>query len=166
MLLSALPQDHAVAVATEVARTLPVAQLFATAGLAEPSFVDPSQGGVPEALDPRLTITAPPLRAVDDPAAGRRFLRTYARRYGSVQPSAIYGYAAMALLLDAVRRATADGAREATRSRVLHEILTTRNLPSVLGTYSIDGHGDTSLDRFGVYRAVDGRIVFTQSRQG
>jgi branched-chain amino acid transport system substrate-binding protein len=166
ILISALPQNHAVAVTEAVARAAPSARLFATAGLAGPGFVDPALGGIPVALDPRMTITAGMLGPRDYPPAGRRFLRQYAKRYGTAPPDAIFGYAAMSLLLDAVTRATADGDRDAIRSRVLHEIFATRDLASVLGTYGIDWRGDTSLHRFGVYHVADGRLVFWQARRG
>ena len=65
-----------------VARAVPGADLFATAGLAEPSYVDPTKGGIPAALDSRVTITAGMLGPQDYPPAGQRFLRAYARRYG------------------------------------------------------------------------------------
>jgi branched-chain amino acid transport system substrate-binding protein len=166
VLISALPQNHAAAVTEAVARAVPGASLFATAGLAGPSFVDPAHGGIPATLDPRLTITAGMLGPRDYPPAGRRLLRQYAKRYGAPPADAIFGYAAMGLLLDAVTRATAGGDREATRTRVLHEIFTTRGLASVLGTYGIDGRGDTTLRRFGVYDVVGGRLVFSQARRG
>ena len=44
VLISALPQDNAAAVTDAVARALPGAQLFATASLAESSYVDPASG--------------------------------------------------------------------------------------------------------------------------
>jgi len=166
VLVSALPQNHAVAVTEAVAREVPDALLFATAGLAGPSFVDPAYGGVRTTLDPRLTITAGMLGPQDYPPAGRRFLRDYAARYGPPPPDAIFGYAAMSLMLSAVTRATADGDRAATRSRVLHEIFETRDLESVLGTYGIDSRGDTTLRRFGVYHVADGKLVFWQARRG
>lgn len=165
VLISALPQNHAAAVTGAIARAAPSALLFATAGLAGPSFVDPADGGVPATLDPRLTITAGTLGARDYPPAGRRFLRDYAKRYGSPPPDAIFGYAAMSLLLDAVTRATA-GDLEATRTRVLHEIFATRDLDSVLGTYGIQSCGNTTLRSFGVYHVADGRLVFWQARRG
>jgi branched-chain amino acid transport system substrate-binding protein len=166
VMISALPQNHAAAVITAVARMAPTAGLFATAGLAVPSFVDPAHGGIPVELDPRMTITAAMLGPRDYPASGRQFLSEYARRYGSTPPDAIFGYAAMGLLLDAVTRATADGDREATRSRVLREIFEVHGLRSVLGIYSIDRRGDTTLDRFGVYHLAGGRLVYWQARRG
>jgi branched-chain amino acid transport system substrate-binding protein len=165
VMISALPQNHAAAVTEAVARATPGARLFATAGLASPGFVDPAHGGIPKALDPRVTMTVATLGTDDYPAAGQRFLRQYSARYGAPPPDAIFGYAAMSLLLEAVSRATSDD-REATRSRVLREIFEVDDLPSVLGTYSIDRQGDTSIDRFGVYRLTDGRLEFWRARRG
>jgi branched-chain amino acid transport system substrate-binding protein len=166
VMISALPQSHPVALTEAVARAVPNADLFATAGLAEPSYVDPAHGGIPVALDPRVTITAGMLGPQDYPPAGRQFLRAYASRYGFVQSGAIFGYAAMSLLLDAISRATAEGGHQVTRSSVLKQLFETHNLPSVLGTYSIDGRGDTTLDRFGVYHVVNGQLMFWQARRG
>jgi branched-chain amino acid transport system substrate-binding protein len=166
VMISALPQNHAAAVTEAVARAVPTAGLFATATLATPGFVDPAEGGIPETLDPRMTITSPMLGATDYPAAGRAFLREYAARYGAPPPDAIFGYAAMSLLLDAVTRATENGDRDATSSKVLREIFAVRDLRSVLGTYSIDRRGDTSIDRFGIYHLAGGRLVFWQARRG
>jgi len=166
VLISALPQSHPVALTEAIGRALPDADLFATAGLAEPSYVDPTHGGIPLALDPRLTITAGMLGPQDYPSAGQRFLRAYARRYGPVQSDAIFGYAAMSLLLHAIRAATGGVGHQVTRSSVLKQLFKTHDLPSVLGTYSIDSNGDTTLDRFGVYRVVDGQLLFWQARRG
>ena len=166
VMISALPQSHPVALTEAVARTVPDADLFATAGLAEPSYVDPAHGGIPVALDPRVTITAGMLGPQDYPPAGQRFLRAYAKRYGPVQSGAIFGYAAMALLLDAIRGATAEDGHQVTRSSVIEQLFETHDLPSVLGTYSIDSLGDTTLDRFGVYHVVEGQLLFWQARRG
>ena len=166
VLVSALPQDNAAAVATTIARALPSAQLFATASLADPAFVDPRDGGVPESIDSRLTITCATLSAADYPPAGRRLLREIARRDGPGQLDAIFGYEAMSLMLAAIDRASADGTRDVTRLRVLHEVLTTRDRRSVLGTYSMSSGGDTSLRSFGVYRVARGRMVFVTAMRG
>jgi branched-chain amino acid transport system substrate-binding protein len=166
VMISALPQSHPVALTEAVARTLPEADLFATAGLAEPSYVDPAHGGIPAALDSRVTITAGMLGPQNYPLAGQRFLRTYAQRYGPVPSDAIFGYAAMSLLLNAIHAATAEDGHQVTRSSVLAQLFKTRELPSVLGPYSIDRRGDTTVDRFGVYHLVGGRLIFWQARRG
>ena len=52
VLISALPQDNAVALTDQLGRALPHAQLFATAGLAEPAFFNPAHGGVSASWGP------------------------------------------------------------------------------------------------------------------
>ena len=63
----------------------------------------------------------------------------------------------MGLLLDAIRRAGSNGS---DRGAVIDEVLSTRDRRSVLGTYSIDGDGDTTLDSVSGYRISDGLPVF------
>jgi branched-chain amino acid transport system substrate-binding protein len=72
----------------------------------------------------------------------------------------------MSLILDAISRATAGGTRPALRSRVVAAIFATRDRHSVLGTYSIDSDGDTTLTRYGVWRVVDGELVFWKAITG
>jgi len=42
-------------------------------------------------------------------------------------------------------------------------LFATRDRRSVLGTYSIDPNGDTTLRRYGVYGIVAGRLTFWQA---
>jgi branched-chain amino acid transport system substrate-binding protein len=160
VLISALTEENAVLVTEQIAHALPDARLFASSGLAESTYTDPDEGGIPLALDPRLVITVATLDPSAYPPAGRRFFAVYARRYGSPQPYAIFGYEAMSLMLDAISRATDRGTATAIRSKVVAAIFATHDRHSVLGTYSIDHNGDTSLDRYGVYRVHDGQLAF------
>jgi branched-chain amino acid transport system substrate-binding protein len=143
ILISALPQDNAVALTDQLGRALPAAKLFATAGLAERAYLDPAHGGVSASLG-----------------------AAYARRYGGWQPDAIYGYDAMSLILDAVSRATEHGTRPAVRSRVTHALFATRDRQSVLGTYGITRLGDTTQHLWGVYRVKSGRLAFWKVMSG
>lgn len=158
VLISADTENHAVLLTEQVAAALPHAKLFGTAGLAESTFTDESQGGVPVALDHRLLITVASVNGASYRAAGRTFLAAYARRYGPPEPYAIFGYEAMTLLLDAISRATRHGTEPAERSKVRAVIFATRDRNSVLGTYSIDLSGDTTLRWYGAYRVVGGRL--------
>ena len=166
VLFGALTEDHAVLLTRQIAAAVPAAQIFGTAGLAEGTYVDPQLGGIPLALDSRVLITSPALDPAAYPPAGRRFFRLYTRRYGNPQPSAIFGYEAMSLMLAAISRATDQGTVEATRSNVVSALFATRNRHSVLGTYSIDAHGDTSLNRYGVYQVVAGSLRFLKATRG
>ena len=57
VLIGAITEDHAVQVTRQIAAALPNARIFAPAGLAESTFVDPGQGGIPVSIDPRVLIT-------------------------------------------------------------------------------------------------------------
>src|SRR5581483_1526818 len=107
----------------------------------------------PASLDERVLLTAVA------PGA-RAFYTSYTRSYDDPEPDAIYGYEAMSLILSAISRSTDDGRRDARRSQVREAIFDTRDRRSVLGTYSIEPTGDTTLSRFGVYRIVDGSLRF------
>ncbi len=160
VLICALTESNAVLLTKQIAAGLPDARLFGSAGLAESTYANPAQGGIPTSLDPRVLLTVATLAPSDYPPAGMSFFANYARRYGQPQPYAIFGYEAMSLLLSAISRATHDGRVDARRSEVVEALFATRNRHSVLGTYSIDHHGDTTLKRYGVYRLVGGQLTF------
>lgn len=160
VLISAIPSSHAPLLTEQVAAAVPSARVFASAGLADSTYADPQLGGIPVALDSRLLVTAPTLGAGDDPLSARAVYAAYSLRYGDPQPLAIYGYEAMSVMLAAIGRATDHGRAPALRSKVVAAIFATRDRRSVIGTYSIDSSGDTTLDRYGVWKVVDGRLEF------
>ena len=61
----------------------------------------------------------------------------------------------MSAVLDAIARA---GSRD--RAAVVRAFFATRDRDSVLGRYSIDANGDTTLSTYGVVRIRSGRFVF------
>jgi ABC-type branched-subunit amino acid transport system substrate-binding protein len=69
----------------------------------------------------------------------------------------------MELMLRAISRATGGGHRAAQRSKVVAAIIPSPPVQSLLGTYRIDAAGDTTIDRYGIYRIVDGRTSYVQS---
>jgi branched-chain amino acid transport system substrate-binding protein len=109
-------------------------------------------------LHDRLHLTSPFIDPSRLSPQGRRFVRRYEEGFHRLaEPAAAYGYEAMALLLDAIRRAGADGDQ---RDAVIDEVLATRDRRSVIGAYSIDGNGDTTLEEISGYRIDRGRPVF------
>ena len=64
---------------------------------------------------------------------------------------------AMSVVLDAIRAA---GAHGNDRQRVIEQFFALTNRDSVLGRYSIEADGETTLARYGVDRVVNGRPVF------
>ncbi len=166
VMVSALPGADAVLLTEQVAAASPHAKLFGTAGVAESTFVDPRLGGLPQRLDHRLQITSPALGPSAYPPEGERFLIRYTRLYGSPPPEAIFGYDTMSLLLASIGRASHGGTRPVRRSRVLSAVFATRNRQSVLGAYSLQSWGDTTLRRYGVFRVTRGRLAFAGAVQG
>jgi branched-chain amino acid transport system substrate-binding protein len=160
VLISAITEDNAVLLTKDIAAAMPTAKIFGTGGLAESTYADPEQGGIPRSLDSRVLITAAPLGPTASPASGQAFYARYQQAHGDPEPYAIFGYEAMSLMLSAIARATDDGTKPAQRSKVRAAIFSTRNRKSVLGTYSIRPDGDTTLRRYGVYRVVGGHLQF------
>lgn len=129
------------------------ADIFGPDPLLTPAFLrDTTRSGarlrlISSFLDPSLL-----------PPSGRKFVRDFHARYQHrPEPAAAYGYESMALLLDAIRRAGDDGD---SRAAVIDALLSTTERRSILGTYSIDGNGDTTLDSVTGYRISDGLPVF------
>jgi branched-chain amino acid transport system substrate-binding protein len=158
--ISAISGSNAVPVTKQIASALPHARIFAGSGVAQSTYVSPTQGGIPLADDPRVLITSPALGGSAYPPAARGFFAAFGRRYGSPQPDAILGYESMRLMLSAIREATHGGRRPARRSAVVSAIFNTRHRHSVLGTYSIDPTGDTTMASYGVWRVVSGSLRF------
>lgn len=106
----------------------------------------------------RLRLTA----AAQDPSQlppphGPRFVRRFRADYGREPgPYAAYGYEAMDVVVSSIERA----AEPVDRATILDAFFDIRNRDSVLGTYSIDELGDTTLNRLAGYRVHDGRPVF------
>ena len=164
--LSAIAESNAAPLTTAVAAALPQARIFASDGVADGAYLDPARGGIPLGLDHRVFLTMAPLDESAYPPASQAFFADYQKRYGPVAPYAIYGYAAMSLMLRAIDRATDHGRRVADRPKVLAAIFATRDRRSVLGTYSIERGGDITVRQYGAYRVAGGRLVFLRAFEG
>jgi branched-chain amino acid transport system substrate-binding protein len=166
VLLSALDGPSAARLARELAVELPNAKLFASSTLAQPSFTQSAKGGLAPALDSRVLILSPALGGSAYPPPGRAMLAAYARQFGPAPPQAVFGYTAMSLMLDAIRRATDNGRKAAQRSKVVAALFARGAHQSVLGPYGIDANGDTTLGSYGIYRVMNGRLVFLRAATG
>jgi branched-chain amino acid transport system substrate-binding protein len=103
-------------------------------------------------------VTVATLAADKYPPAGQKFLKDYQTTYGKKpEPYALYGYESMALILDGMKRA---GSKANDRTAVNQAIHSTKNRQSVLGTYSINANGDTSLTDYGLYTIKGGELTF------
>jgi branched-chain amino acid transport system substrate-binding protein len=159
--LSGIVDNNGVQLTKDIAAGVPNAKIYAPDGFCESGWVSPKEGGVPTSLDGRLQCTVATLSPDSYPPAGKQFFQQYESKYGkgNLNPYAIYGYAAMSLALDAIKRA---GDKGNDRQTVINQLFATKNLPSVLGTYSIDKNGDTSVTDYGLYKVSNGEIVFSK----
>jgi branched-chain amino acid transport system substrate-binding protein len=163
ILIAADTESGAVLLTTDLAAAMPTVKIFGSAGLAESTFADPAEGGIPLSVDPRVVVTSPTLGINEYPPSARAFNTAYERRFGPPEPDAILGYEAMSLMLSAIEQATDKGTKAAVRSAVGRAIFETRDRHSVLGTYSINANGDTSLRRYGVWGIDQGQLTFWEA---
>jgi branched-chain amino acid transport system substrate-binding protein len=103
-----------------------------------------------------LSTPALPASLYPDPA--RRVLSDYRRQFGGEGGAyALYGYEAMSAVLLAIRAA---GSRGNDRQTVIARFFAIKGRASVLGRYSIQADGETTLARYGVDRIRGGRPRF------
>jgi branched-chain amino acid transport system substrate-binding protein len=105
------------------------------------------------------TFLTTPILPVDRyPPPAARVLAAYRRRFGSEGNAyALYGYEAMSVALEAIRQAGPSGN---DRQTVVAKFFATKNRDSVLGRYSMQPNGETTLSRYGADRVQGGRAVF------
>jgi len=145
----------ALALLTQAGRQLgPAASLYVTKGVAEPGLFAPPTG-LPEELAPRVTATLP-TRGESSPSPTRQALldELGAEPRSPRDLYALYGYETMRLALDAIARS-----RTGRPPDVLEALFNTAERRSVLGTYSVEDSGDTTLDAYGVYGIENGRLM-------
>ncbi len=93
-------------------------------------------------------------------AAGQKFLTDYNAKYGKLtEPYAIYGYETMNVLLQAIENVCASGGDPSSRKAVNDAVFAIKNFNGVLGTWSFDANGDTSLTDMSIYQAKNGAYV-------
>jgi branched-chain amino acid transport system substrate-binding protein len=130
----------------------PAAKLFAPSALATQAFVTKLSPAAQRAL----TVSQPGFYKNLN-AAGQKFLSDFQATFGHAPAAeAIFGYEAMAAVLAVLREA---GSSAGNRGTVIRDYLAIKNRQSVLGTYSIDSNGDTSLDAFTLSHVEGGRLV-------
>ncbi len=163
MVYAGITANNAVQIFKDFAAALPEAKLYGPDGIAESGFADPEEGGVPVDVGAKVRVSIAVLPADKYPPGGQRLFTDYEAENGdsSPDPYAIYGYEAMSLTLDAIERAAAKG--KVDRAAVIEQLFATKDRDSVLGTYSIDANGDTTLTDYGSYRIENGGLVFDET---
>ena len=95
-------------------------------------------------------------------AKGKQFVQDYESQHDdAIQPYTAYAYEAANVMLDAIERASKEG--EVTREAVLQQIFTTEDFDGVLGTWSFDEDGDTSLTELSIQRVENGQFEYQRT---
>jgi branched-chain amino acid transport system substrate-binding protein len=81
------------------------------------------------------------------PAKGQDFIKRYKAKYGPPQSYTLYGYECMGAILTAIKNA---GSKD--RKAVLTAMSNLKDYDGILGKWSFDKNGDTSLTEFTVFR--------------
>ena len=135
-----------------VAGSNPSAKLFGPSALDAPVVRRGAVAGGPEPV--RLGARVPE----GGPDPGREHVRVgFTAAYGHAPAvQAIFGYEAMAAVLSVLKEA---GAAADNRTTVVKDFFAIKNRQSVLGTYSINSTGDTSIAPFVFTRLKGGQLV-------
>ena len=101
-----------------------------------------------------IRVTSAALDPTQLPPAAAGFFASFEEAYERAPGRyAAYGYEAMALVLDSIERAE----DPLDRGAVVDAFFATEDRESILGTYSIDDVGDTTLSQLGAYEVIRGR---------
>jgi branched-chain amino acid transport system substrate-binding protein len=146
----------------DVNAAIPTAKLYGADGVCESGFTNPSKDGIPKSVGAKFVCTVATLDLSSYPG-GQEFLNAFKAEYNDPKPDpyAIYGYEGMKLVLDTIKAAGKDGT---TRAGFLKTLLATKDRDSVLGKYSFDENGDTTLTDYGLYKVgPDGNPTFAET---
>jgi branched-chain amino acid transport system substrate-binding protein len=167
VLLGATPGVGAMALWRELHTMVPRAKLFAPSTLATPAFlagVATAGGTCTNAQGTSVRcrsaagatyVTSPILQPRQYPAAARAVAAAYLRRFKTRATAyALYGYDAMEDILTAIKLAGRQATDRADLLRVFFHHLGV--IHGAIGSYTINGNGDSSLRTFDGYRVTAG----------
>jgi branched-chain amino acid transport system substrate-binding protein len=154
MFFGGITQNKGVQVFKDVNAANPTMKLFGPDGVAESAFATKLGSSV----EKQTYITNPTLDPKLYPPAAQDFFAKFKQKFGNdPQPYAIYGYEAMKVALLAIQNA---GDKGNDKQAVIDAFFKIKDRDSVLGKYSIDENGDTTLSDYGADRVESGKLVF------
>jgi branched-chain amino acid transport system substrate-binding protein len=152
-LFAGTTDSGAAAIFKAVAAAAPSMQLFGPAAVADQAFAR----ALPAAVQRRMHVTTPALPPRLLPPAAREFRDRFRATFGHAPaPEALQAYEAASAVVHAIRAA---GEKGNDRRSVAKAFFAIRDRDSVLGRYSIDRFGDTSLSRYAGNRMENSRFV-------
>ena len=157
MFFAGVTANGAVQLYKDFAAAIPGLKMYGGDGVCESGFANAKQGGIPVNVANATKCTVATLPPDEYPAEAKQFFTDFKQKYGTKNPDpyAIYGYEAMRLALDAIERS-----KTGKKEDVLKALFDTKDRQSVLGTYSIDENGDTSLTDYGIFSLKGGEVKF------
>jgi branched-chain amino acid transport system substrate-binding protein len=154
MFFGGITQNKGVQVFKDVSAANPTMKLFGPDGVAESAF----STKLGSSVEKNTYITNPTLDPKLYPPAAQDFFAKFKQKFGNdPQPYAIYGYEAMKVALLAIQNA---GDKGNDKQAVIDAFFKIKDRDSVLGKYSIDENGDTTLSDYGADRVESGKLVF------
>jgi branched-chain amino acid transport system substrate-binding protein len=154
MFFGGIVENKAVQVWRDLHAANPTLKLFGPDGVALTDFTSK----IPADSASVTFITNPTLDPKLYPPAAQDFFKTYKSKFGKdPEPYAIYGYEAMKVALLAIQNA---GDKGNDRQAVIDQFFKIKDRDSVLGKYSIDANGDTTLSDYGGNTVKNGKLVF------
>lgn len=155
-----ITSNNGVQIYKDFSAAIPTAKLYGPDGVAEAGFFDTKEGGIPASVAKKVKLTVATLSPDSYGDVGKKFFADYEAEYGEKNPNpySIYGYEAMSLALDAIARS-----KTGKKDDVIKALFATKDRDSVLGTYSIDENGDTTLTDYGVYKIENGEQAFLET---
>ncbi len=154
MFFGGITQNKGVQLFTDIHAANPTAKLFGPDGVAESPFTTKLSPSVQKVT----YVTNPTLDPKLYPPSAQALFDKYKQKYGiDPEPYAIYGYEAMKVALLAIQNA---GDKGNDRQAVIDSFFKIKDRDSVLGKYSIDPNGDTTLSDYGADKVVGGKLVF------
>ncbi|HVW19024.1 MAG TPA: branched-chain amino acid ABC transporter substrate-binding protein [Solirubrobacteraceae bacterium] len=148
----------------DINAAMPTAKLYGGDGVCESGFTNPKQKGVTPAVDKKFQCTIATLNLNSYPG-GKNFLAAFKKAYNDPHPDpyAIYGYEAGSLFVATLTKLGLKATGKDGKANVLKALFATKNRHSVLGVYSFDKNGDTTLTDYGAYKVVGGLPTYAKA---
>jgi len=154
MFFGGITQNKGVQLFKDVHAANPSMKLFGPDGVAESTFASK----IGSSVEKVTYVTNPTLDPKLYPPAAQDFFKKFKEKFGHTpDPYAVYGYEAMKVALLAIQNA---GDKGNDRQAVIDAFFKIKDRDSVLGKYSIDENGDTTLADYGADRVEGGKLVF------
>ena len=141
---------------------MPNGKLYGPDGIAESGFADPKEGGIPADVGAKVKVVIATLPASEYPPERTAVLRRVQDRVRREPARPVRDLRLRGDEPDAGRHPAGRGPGEVDRASVVEQLFATKDRQSVLGNYSINENGDTTLTDYGAYNIENGASSSTR----